>query len=129
MLHGLLALAAGGQQVLLRTHRAWMPSDGKARPNDAAVSKFQIHSIAFIFFAMPSVLVPSSHFFTPFGVSESMCHVQELPPNYLVGWLLITACSFLGLICLSVFGSCLEQPIFSQLRGEPKDWLLCLQDS
>ena len=58
MLHGLLALAAAGQQVLLRTHRAWMPSDAKARPYDAAVSKF--HSIAFIFFAMPSVLVPLS---------------------------------------------------------------------
>ena len=58
MLHGILALAAGGQQVLLRTHRAWMPSDAKARPYDAAVSKF--HSIAFIFFAMPRVLVPSS---------------------------------------------------------------------
>eukprot|EP00434_Breviolum_minutum_P004704 symbB.v1.2.004147.t1/scaffold235.1/size321457/6 len=70
MLHGILALAAGGQQVLLRTHRAWMPSDAK-----------------------------------------------ELPPKYLVGWLLITACSFLGLICLSVFGRCLEQPVFSQLRG------------
>ena len=47
-----------------------------------------------------------------------MCHVQELPPKYLVGWLLITACSFLGLICLSVFGRCLKQPVFSQLRGE-----------
>ena len=56
MLHGILALAAGGQQVLLRTHRAWMPSDAKARPYDPAVSKF--HSIAFIFFAMPSVSVP-----------------------------------------------------------------------
>ncbi len=56
MLHGLLALAAGGQQVLLRTHRAWMPSEAKARPYDAAVSKF--HSIAFIFLAMPSALVP-----------------------------------------------------------------------
>ena len=53
-----------------------------------------------------------------------MCHVQELPPKYLVGWLLITACSFLGLICLSFFGRCLEQPVFSQLRGEPKDWVL-----
>eukprot|EP00434_Breviolum_minutum_P004708 symbB.v1.2.004149.t1/scaffold235.1/size321457/8 len=71
MLHGILALAAGGQQVLLRTHRAWMPSDAK-----------------------------------------------ELPPKYLVGWVLITACSFLGLICLSVFGRCLKQPVFSQLRGE-----------
>ena len=60
MLHSILALAAGGQQVLLRTHRAWMPSDAKARPYDAAVSKFQIDSVAFIFFAMPSVLVPSS---------------------------------------------------------------------
>ena len=60
MLHGILALAAGGQQVLLRTHRAWMPSDAKARPYDAAVSKFQIDSIAFIFFAMPSLSVPSS---------------------------------------------------------------------
>ena len=58
MLHGILALAAGGQQVLMRTHRAWMPSDAKARPYDAAVNKF--HSIAFIFLAMPSVLVPSS---------------------------------------------------------------------
>ena len=60
MLHGILALAAGGQQVLLRTHRAWMPSDAKARPYDTAVSKF--HSIAFIFFAMPSVLAPLSLF-------------------------------------------------------------------
>ena len=60
MLHGILALAAGGQQVLLRTHRAWMPSEAKARPYDTAVSKF--HSIAFIFFAMPSVLVHPSLF-------------------------------------------------------------------
>ena len=60
MLHSILALAASGQQVLLRTHRAWMPSDAKARPYDTAVSKF--HSIVFIFFAMPSVLVPLSLF-------------------------------------------------------------------
>ena len=60
MLHGILALAAGGQQVLLHTHRAWMPSDAKARKYDGAVSKFQIDWIAFIFFATPSVLVPSS---------------------------------------------------------------------
>ena len=58
MLHGILALAASGQQVLLRTHRAWMPGDAKARPYDGAVSEF--HSIAFMFFAMPTVLVPSS---------------------------------------------------------------------
>eukprot|EP00434_Breviolum_minutum_P039636 symbB.v1.2.035205.t1/scaffold4689.1/size36349/1 len=74
MLHGILALAAGGQQVLLRTHRAWMPGDAK-----------------------------------------------ELPPKYLVGWLLLTACSFLGLICLSVFGGRWEQPIFSQLREKEGD--------
>eukprot|EP00434_Breviolum_minutum_P027196 symbB.v1.2.024055.t2/scaffold2246.1/size98716/4 len=74
MLHGILALAAGGQQVLLHTHRAWMPSDAK-----------------------------------------------ELPPKYLVGWLLLTACSFLGLICLSVCGGRWEQPIFSQLREKEKD--------
>ena len=60
MLHGILALAAGGQQVLLHTHRAWMPSDAKARKYDAAVRKFQFDWIAFIFFAMPTVLVPSS---------------------------------------------------------------------
>ena len=123
MLHGILALAAGGQQVLLRTHRAWMPSDGKARPYDAVVSKF--HSIVSI--SLPcQVCWFLRH---SFGVSKSMCHVQELPAKYVVGWLVITACSFLGLICLSFFGRCLEQPVFSQLRGEPEDWLLCLQDS
>eukprot|EP00434_Breviolum_minutum_P027193 symbB.v1.2.024053.t1/scaffold2246.1/size98716/2 len=74
MLHGILALAAGGQQVLQSTHRAWMPGDAK-----------------------------------------------ELPPKYLVGWLLLTACSFLGLICLSVFGGRWEQPIFGQLREKEGD--------
>ena len=126
MLHGILALAAGGQQVLLHTHRAWMPSDAKARKYDAAVRKFQIDWIAFIFFAMPSVLVPSSLLLELLKVCGTYIHVQELPAKYLVAWLLITACSFLGLICLSVFGQSLEQPVFSQLRGEPKDWLLRL---
>ena len=93
--------------MLLRTRRAWMPSDAKARPYDTAVSKF--HSIAFIFFAMPSVLVPSV---TLFGVSKSTCRVQELPPKYLVGWLLLTACSFLGLICLSVLWPSVGSSLF-----------------
>ena len=42
---------------------------------------------------------------------------QEIPVIYLLGWLAVTACSFLGLIILFLLGRRLKQPMFEPLRG------------
>ncbi|CAL1152303.1 unnamed protein product [Cladocopium goreaui] len=41
---------------------------------------------------------------------------KEIPAIYLLGWLAVTACSFLGLMILYLLGRRLKQPIFEQLR-------------
>eukprot|EP00434_Breviolum_minutum_P003938 symbB.v1.2.003461.t1/scaffold194.1/size275082/22 len=42
----------------------------------------------------------------------------EFPVEYLIGWLLITTCSFIGLTLLSYYGSHLEQPALTALCEE-----------
>jgi len=41
--------------------------------------------------------------------------------EYLIGWLLITTCSFIGLTLLSYYGSHLEQPALTALCLEPRN--------
>eukprot|EP00434_Breviolum_minutum_P040288 symbB.v1.2.035796.t1/scaffold4904.1/size33176/4 len=43
---------------------------------------------------------------------------KEFPTEYVVGWLLITICSFMGLFLLSLYGSCLGQPSFETVCEE-----------
>ena len=62
-------------------------------------------------------LSPSRSRFCPWNsFSETR---QEIPAIYLLGWLAVTACSFLGLMILYLLGRRLKQPIFEQLRGGP----------
>ena len=54
-------------------------------------------------------------------ISLRVISLQEFPVEYLIGWLLITTCSFIGLTLLSFYGSHLEQPAFTALCLEPRN--------
>ena len=54
-------------------------------------------------------------------ISLRVIGLQEFPVEYLIGWLLITACSFIGLTLLSYYGSHLEQPALTELCLEPRN--------
>ena len=47
--------------------------------------------------------------------------LKEFPTEYLLGWLLITICSFLGLFFLSLYGSSLDHPTIAALCREPRN--------
>lgn len=52
--------------------------------------------------------------------SRQQC-LKEFPAEYVVGWLLITICSFMGLFFLSLYGSCFEHPSFETVCLEPQN--------
>ena len=54
-------------------------------------------------------------------ISLRVISLQEFPVEYLIGWLLITTCSFVGLTLLSIYGSHLEQPALTALCLEPRN--------
>ena len=121
MLHAFLVLAAGVPQVLLRTqYRGWMPADAKAahvKPQHAwsfasnLNGQLQIKGNSLQ--AMKSM----------FGIVISLrvISLKEFPVEYLIGWLLITTCSFIGLTLLSFYGSHWEQPALTALCLEPRN--------
>ena len=49
---------------------------------------------------------------------------KEFPTQYLIGWLLITICSFMGLFLLSLYGSSLDHPTIAALCEEDGSILL-----
>ena len=58
-----------------------------------------------------------------FGIVISLLvsSLKEFPVEYLIGWLLITTCSFIGLTLLSFHGSHMEQPALTALCLEPRN--------